>query len=105
MIERPDHYWSRFAKFASNITIHVEAKCDVAAALAAIRSGGISAGISLKPGTPFSEVEPYLDQVDLVLIMTVEPGYGGQPFIPEMMEKVRTAVRLRKANGYRYRIE
>jgi ribulose-phosphate 3-epimerase len=105
MITRPDHYWARFSKLAANITIHVEADCGVAGTLAAIRKAGCGAGISLKPGTPFSGIEPLLGEVDLVLIMTVEPGYGGQAFIPEMMEKVRAAHADRKARGLKYRIE
>lgn len=105
MIERPDHYWKRFARVAKNITIHVEAKCDVSATLAEIRAAGIGAGISLKPGTPFEQMEPYLGQVDLVLIMTVEPGFGGQSFMHEMMAKVSAARDLRAARGLAYRIE
>jgi ribulose-phosphate 3-epimerase len=105
MITRPDHYWTRFAKLALNITIHVEADCDVSAALASIRESGCKAGISLKPGTPFSRVEPFLDQVDLLLVMTVEPGYGGQAFMPEMMEKVRAARANRVTHRRDYRIE
>ncbi|MEO6787437.1 MAG: ribulose-phosphate 3-epimerase [Chthoniobacteraceae bacterium] len=105
MITRPDTFWPRFAKLAKNITIHVEAECDVAATLRAIRAAGIGCGITLKPGTPFSKVEPFLAGVDLVLVMTVEPGFGGQPFIAEMMEKVRAARDLRAARGLGYRIE
>ena len=105
MISRPDHYWQRFAKTSRNITIHIEADCDVAATLAAIRAAGISAGISLKPGTPFSEIEPHLANVDLVLIMTVEPGFGGQPFLPSQMEKVSAARDHRTACGLSYRIQ
>jgi ribulose-phosphate 3-epimerase len=105
MIERPDHYWSRFSKAAKNITIHIEAKCDVGATLAAIRASGIGAGISLKPGTPFSAIEPHLPHVDLVLVMTVEPGFGGQSFRPEMMAKVSAARDLRAARNWEYRIE
>jgi ribulose-phosphate 3-epimerase len=105
MITRPDSFWPRFAKLAKNITIHVEAECDVAATLRAIRDAGIGCGITLKPGTPFSSIEPFLGDVDLVLVMTVEPGFGGQPFIPEMMEKVREARKIRAARGLAYRIE
>lgn len=105
MIERPDHYFPRFIQMAANITIHVEAQCDVAGTLAAIRHGGATCGITLKPGTPFASVEPHLAEVDLVLIMTVEPGFGGQPFMPEMMEKVRAAAAHRERHGLRYRIE
>jgi len=105
MITRPDSFWPRFAKLAKNITIHVEADCDVPATLRAIRDAGIGCGITLKPGTPFSSIEPFLGDVDLVLIMTVEPGFGGQPFLPEMMEKVREARKIRAARGLAYRIE
>lgn len=105
MITRPDAFWPRFAKLAANITIHVESECDVAATLRAIRGASCKCGVTLKPGTPFAHLEPFLGDVDLVLIMTVEPGYGGQPFIPEMMEKVRAARELRAVNGFGYRIE
>ncbi len=105
MITRPDTFWPRFAKLAQNMTIHVEASCDVAATLRAIRAAGVKCGISLKPGTPFSAIEPFLAEVDLVLVMTVEPGFGGQPFIPAMMEKVRAARKFRSARGLAYRIE
>ncbi len=105
MISRPDHYWPRFAKIARNITIHVEAECDVPATLRDIRAAGIGAGISLKPGTAFSEIEPHLAYVDLVLVMTVEPGFGGQPFLASQMEKVASARDLRAGLGLDYRIE
>ncbi len=105
MITRPDTFWPRFARLAKNITIHVEAECDVAATLRAIRAEGVQCGISLKPGTPFSSIEPFLGDVDLVLVMTVEPGFGGQPFLPDMMEKVREARKIRSARGFTYRIE
>ena len=105
MITRPDRFWSRFAIIAGNITIHVEAECDVAATLRAIRAAGRLCGISLKPGTPFATLEPFLGEVDLVLVMTVEHGFGGQPFMPEMMAKVRSAREAREARGLSYRIE
>jgi len=105
MIDRPDHYFPRFAKFSANITIHVESPCDIAGTLAAIRAAGCTCGITLKPGTPFTSIEPHLGEVDLVLIMTVEPGFGGQAFMPEMMEKVRAAAAHRARHGWRYRIE
>ncbi len=105
MITRPDTFWPRFAKLAKHITIHAEADCDVAATLCAIRDAGVGCGITLKPDTPFSEIEPFLGDVDLVVIMTVEPGFGGQPFMPEMMGKVREARKIRSARGLAYRIE
>jgi ribulose-phosphate 3-epimerase len=105
MIERPDHYFPRFAKRVQNITVHVEAKHDVTATLAAIRAAGCTCGLALRPGTPFSAVEPYLGQIDLLLVMTVEPGFGGQPFMPEMMAKVEAAAAIRETRGASFRIE
>jgi ribulose-phosphate 3-epimerase len=105
MIERPDHYFPRFVKSAANITVHVEAQHDVAQTLAAIRAAGPTCGLSLRPRTPFEAVAPHLSQIDLLLVMTVEPGFGGQPFMPEMMAKVRAAVEARERLGLNYRIE
>jgi ribulose-phosphate 3-epimerase len=105
MISRPDHYLPRFTKFAANITIHVESEADIPATLKAIRAAGCGCGLTLKPGTPFSACEPFLDQIDLFLVMTVEPGFGGQPFMPGMLDKVRAAAALRETGGWRYRIE
>jgi ribulose-phosphate 3-epimerase len=105
MIERPDHYLPRFIKTAANITVHIEAQHDVAKTLASIRGAGCTCGLTLKPATSFSACEPFLDQVDLFLVMTVEPGFGGQPFMPEMMEKVRAAAEYRARKGLSFRIE
>jgi ribulose-phosphate 3-epimerase len=105
MIERPDHYFPRFVKSAANITVHVEAQHDVAQTLAAIRAAGRTCGLSLRPATPFDAIVPYLDQIDLLLVMTVVPGFGGQPFMPEMMAKVRAAAEARARLGLNYRIE
>ena len=94
MIERPDYYAPRFVEAgATTITVHVEpeAKHDVAGTLAQIRSAGCRAGLTLNPATPFASLEPHLSNIDLLLIMTVHPGFGGQAFRPEMMEKVRAA--------------
>ena len=108
MIERADHYVPRFAEAgADSITVHVEpeAKHDVAATLRMIRECGCRAGLTLNPATPFAALEPHLPNVDLVLIMTVHPGFGGQSFRPEMMEKVRRARDLRQSLGTDYDIE
>lgn len=105
MISRPDHYLPRFLNSSHNITIHVESDCDVAATLRAIRAGGRTCGLSLRPGTPFSALEPYLSAVDLVLIMTVEPGFGGQAFQTEMLQKVELASKWRAEVGCNYRIQ
>ena len=105
MIERPDHYLARFCKMAQNITIHVEAQCDVGATLAEIRGAGQTCGLTLRPATPFEAVEPFLDRIDLLLVMTVVPGFGGQPFMMETMPKVQAAAEARSKGRLRYRIE
>jgi len=89
MIEEPIRYIKDFANAGSDyITIHVEACENVTETISVIRSFGKKAGITLRPGTDVSTIGPYLKLVDLVLVMTVEPGFGGQSFIPEMLEKV-----------------
>ena len=108
MIERADHYVPRFVEAGANsITVHVEpeARHDVAETLRLIRAGGCRAGLTLNPATPFASVEPHLPNLDLLLIMTVHPGFGGQSFRPEMMEKVRRARELRGPSGAGYEIE
>jgi ribulose-phosphate 3-epimerase len=108
MIQHPDHYLPRFVEAGANsITVHIEpeAKHDVAKTLAAIRAAGCAAGLTLNPATPFDAIEPYLPVIDLLLIMTVHPGFGGQAFRPEMMEKVRRAKQWREANGGKLDIE
>jgi ribulose-phosphate 3-epimerase len=102
MIQRPDHYTPRFAEAgATTITVHVEpeAKHDVASTLSRIRSAGCRVGLTLNPATPFEAVEPYLTDLDLLLIMTVHPGFGGQAFRPEMMEKVSRARAWQQAHN------
>jgi len=86
MIERPDHFFPRFLPYVQNITIHVEPDYDVDATLKGIRAGGATCGLALSPPTPFEKVEPFLDQIDLLLVMTVNPGFGGQGFLHEKVE-------------------
>ena len=105
MVERPDHYFPRFAKRAANISVHVEARHDVPKTLAAIREAGCTCGLALRPATSFEAAVPYLDRIDLLLVMTVEPGFGGQPFMMEMMPKVKAAADARAKLGLNYRIE
>jgi ribulose-phosphate 3-epimerase len=105
MIRRPDHYFPRFARAANNITVHVEVEHDVRATLAGIRGAGCTAGLALNPATPFSAVEPFLDRLDLLLVMTVHPGFSGQAFRSEMMNKVRAAAAVRKLRGLSFRIQ
>ena len=90
MIDEPVNYLEDFKKAGADwITIHVEASQNVGETLAAIKKLNAKPGISLRPKTPLSSILPYLDRVELVLIMSVEPGFGGQSFMPEMMLKVR----------------
>lgn len=105
MIERPDHYVPRFASFASSITSHVEARHDVSTTLADVRSAGLLAGLAISPPTPLEAVRPFLGQFDILLVMTVNPGFGGQPFLPEMLEKVALAAEWRDAAGLEFHIE
>ena len=108
MIEHPDHYAPRFVEAGANsITVHVEpeAKHDVGATLESIRAAGCRAGLTLNPATPFSLLEEHLPFIDLLLIMTVHPGFGGQAFRPEMMEKVRRAKAWRESHAAAFDIE
>ena len=91
MIDRPERYVERFIDAGADlVTFHYEASDDPEKTLETIRSRGKKAGISVKPGTPVDVVYPLLDACDMVLVMTVEPGYGGQSFMPEMLEKIST---------------
>lgn len=106
MIEHPEHYLDRFLPSASNLTIHVESDDnDIAGTLCRIRTAGRTAGLSLRPGTPFEAIAPYLDQVDLILVMTVEPGFGGQPFMPEMSSKIEQIAAERARRGLSFHIQ
>lgn len=89
MITDPIRYIDALAKAgADGITFHVEAAKDVGAVIEKIKSHGLKAGLTLKPGTPVEEVLPWLPRLDLALVMSVEPGFGGQSFMADMMEKV-----------------
>ena len=92
MIDRPVRYVERFCKAGADlVNLHAEADSleNNLEALRIIRANGKKCGVTLKPGTPAEAVRPYLELVDLVLIMTVEPGFGGQKFMADMMDKVR----------------
>lgn len=89
MIEKPERYLEAFAKAgASGLTVHVETCPDMHNTLKEIKALGVKAGVVLNPPTPVSAVEPYLAEADLVLVMSVNPGYSGQTFMPEAIEKV-----------------
>ena len=90
MIDRPERYIERFIEAGADlVTFHYEACEDSLTAVKLIRAHGKKAGVSVKPGTPIEYVYQLLEYCDLVLIMTVEPGYGGQAFMPEMLPKIR----------------
>ena len=100
MIEEPIRYIEDFVKAGADIiTVHVEACKDVVATLEKIKECGVKAAITLNPPTPVSAIEPYLDKVDMVLVMSVNPGFGGQKFIPESLDKVKEIRRLLDARG------
>jgi ribulose-phosphate 3-epimerase len=106
MINEPIRYIQEFVDCGADIiTVHVEACSDVAATLAAIREKGVKPAITLNPETPVSAIEPYLDKVDMVLVMSVHPGFGGQKFIPESLDKVREIKRMLEAKNLTADIE
>lgn len=92
MIDRPVRYVERFCDAGADIvTIHTEADTEEnnREALRLIREKGVRAAVSIKPNTPAQAIDPYMDQMDMILVMTVEPGFGGQKFMEDMMPKVR----------------
>src|SRR5438094_6584341 len=108
MIEHADHYVPRFVKAGANsITVHVEseARHDVGKTLQQIRENGCRVGLTLNPATPFDLLEPFLEEIDLLLVMTVHPGFGGQSFRAEQMEKVKRAAEWNQARDRRIDIE
>ena len=106
MISRPDHYLSRFLEAGADlVSVHLEADHDPAKTLRRIREGGALAGLALNPATPLEDAVPFLGQIDLLLCMTVVPGFGGQSFMPEVLPKVEEAARLREENAFSYHIE
>ena len=108
MIERPERLLGEFrAAGADQLSIHLEAPHDrpLAQVLATIRAGGMRAGLAIKPGTPFEAAEPLLPAIDLLLVMTVEPGFGGQEFRAAMLDKVRAAAAWRDRHRADFLIE
>jgi ribulose-phosphate 3-epimerase len=99
MLSRPQDFIERFAAAgASAISIHVEAECDLAAVLQSIRDLKLTTGLTLKPATPAAAATPFLGRFDYALVMTVEPGYGGQSFMPAMLPKIAALRRLAAAS-------
>ena len=106
MMDRP---WLMVEEFrragADVITVHLEACRETREVLRQIRATGAKAGLAIKPGTPFAAAAPYLPDLDLFLVMTVEPGFGGQAFMPDMLEKVTAARELRERQRLGFVIE
>lgn len=106
MVQEPIRYISDFKEAgADSITVHYEACTDLDATIAAMREAGVKVAVSLCPETPVTEIEPYLDKVDMVLVMSVRPGFGGQQLIPETLEKVRQLKEIRDQRELSYMLE
>ena len=106
MIVEPERYVEAFRNAGADIiNFHVEATKDPGGTLDKIKSMGAKTGITIKPDTPVSRIVPYLEKVDMVLIMTVEPGFGGQKFMDEKISKVKELVEIRKQKNLSFDIE
>ena len=106
MIEDPDRYIDEFVKSGADIiTVHYEACKDVEKTIQMIREKGVKVGVTIKPKTPLSVLEPLLDKVDMILLMTVEPGFGGQAYIPESTDKIRALRKMLNDRGLTTDIE
>jgi len=103
MVDDPAYYIERFAQAgADSVTFHIEAAEDPPALVRRLHELGLGAGVTLRPGTPAEALDDVIDQVDLVLVMTVEPGYGGQRFMESMLAKIAT---IRRRLGDHQRLE
>ena len=106
MIVNPERYIDAFAKAGADlITFHVEATDDVKGVIDLIHSKGLKAGISLRPNTSVEALQDYLDSVELVLVMSVEPGFGGQAFDSRAIDKIKWLSEIKQKNNYHYEIE
>ena len=106
MIEHPERQVPEFVRAGANgITVHVETCADLPGALAGIRAAGARPGLALNPPTPIERVRPFLGLIDLLLVMSVNPGWGGQPFVEGSLEKIAAAAHLRAETGARFVIE
>ena len=106
MVTNPERYVDQVVKAGADVvTVHVEATPHIHRAVQLIKAAGAKAGVVINPGTPVSAIEAVLGQVDQVLVMTVNPGFGGQAFIPATLDKVRQLADLRQKQGHSYLIE
>ncbi len=106
MISHPLAYAEPFAKAGATLfNFHLECEDDIRQTLDAVKALGCKVGLTIKPGTPAEALEPYLDELDLVLVMSVEPGFGGQKFMPSALEKLRWLKAQREARGAHFLLE
>ena len=106
MIEHPARYIEEFVQAGANwISVHLEADVHLNRTIRSIQDRGVQAGVALNPATPLSMLEEILPEVDFVLVMSVNPGFGGQKFIPSTIQKIRKLREMIASNGYRARIE
>lgn len=106
MIMHPEKYIKEFARLGADIiTVHVEVCPDPAQIIKDIQSLGVKAGLTLNPETPIETVMPFVGMADMILIMTVHPGFGGQKYIPECTEKIRKVRQVIQENGYETDVE
>ena len=106
MIVEPENYVEKFVKAGADwVTFHIEATQKSLECISLIKGAGAKAGISIKPKTEVSALDGLLDKVDMVLVMSVEPGFGGQSFIPSALDKIRELDRIRKERGLEFLIQ
>lgn len=106
MIEKPERFIKEFVDAGADIiTVHEEASVHLHRTIQLIKSFDIKAAVSLNPATPLSVLEYVIDELDMVLLMTVNPGFGGQSFIPGMLDKIRELVKIREARGLNFEIQ
>jgi len=106
MIFNPDNYIEKFAEAGSDVlTVHQEALIHLHRTIMKIKSLGVKAGVSINPTTPVSAIENVLDEVDLVLVMSVNPGFGGQSFIKNSLKKISSLREIKEKNNYNFLIE
>ena len=105
MIEAPEKWVSQYAQYAGSVTFHYEAATDPRLVISEIRKAGAKAAMSIKPGTSFSEVSELVEDLDMLLIMTVEPGFGGQSLIQSTVPKVKEAFDYATSKGLKLSIQ
>jgi len=105
MIEDPEKWVSQYAQYAGSVTFHYEAATDPRLAITEIRKAGAKAAMSIKPGTSFSEVSELVEELDMLLIMTVEPGFGGQSLIQSTVSKVTEAFDYATSKGLKFSVQ